>query len=115
MLRLTTALVCVVLQASAAENELTLCSHQQIAHCLRVGSEQSPLSGDQTEHKYTSTCSHVHCLNIDGVTQVHSHRLEQYGNKHVCRHGMHRTNHCGCECYTELMGEVGGPFFHSLL
>ena len=60
------------------------------------------------EHaKYTSSCSHVHCETNDadqGLITVSHHRDEAYGNKHVCTHGLHVADKCGCDCYNEATG-----------
>jgi len=89
---------------------------------------------DSTEEKWTSYCSHVHCVSVhwnkangglcesgtlpgqigyktasnklshDCVTQVHHSHAESYGSKHVCKYEMHETGKCGCECYDEGEG-----------
>jgi hypothetical protein len=45
----------------------------------------------QENERYTSMCSHVHCKFHERkqVVQVHHHREETYGNKHLCKHGLH--------------------------
>lgn len=55
---------------------------------------------------FTSTCSHVKCsFNTEHTNvQVHHNSLEQHGNKHICKHGMHTEGKCGCECYDETAG-----------
>jgi hypothetical protein len=48
----------------------------------------------QQTQRYTSTCSHVHCLNdaTTGITQVHHHHLEKFGHKHICKHELHQKD-----------------------
>ena len=67
------------------------------------------------EDQWTSLCSHVHCIgrkkfNPDSGAQevhhveVHSHSLETYGHKHLCKMHLHVMDMCGCECYNEAAG-----------
>jgi hypothetical protein len=39
-----------------------------------------------------------------GTFTVHHHSEEYYGNKHVCKWALHTQDKCGCECYTEGIG-----------
>ena len=45
----------------------------------------------QQTHRYTSTCSHVHCISDDksGITVVKHHHLEHFGHKHICKDELH--------------------------
>ena len=63
----------------------------------------------------TTYCSHVYCVHSrEGspesmkygnakVTRVHHSSDEKYGVRHICRHGMHKENKCGCECFDEAV------------
>ena len=61
--------------------------------------------------RWSTYCSHVQCEmrehmfadNGDGVLVHHSH-LEQFGNRHICKEGMHKEGKCGCECFDEMFG-----------
>ena len=78
-------------------------------HMLHAdGTTKKPLrEGD----RWSTYCSHVQCEmrehmfadNGDGVLVHHSH-LEQFGNRHICKEGMHREGKCGCECFDEMFG-----------
>jgi hypothetical protein len=60
-------------------------------------------------YDYTTFCSHVHCeFKPDSAgswrTRVSHSGHEEYGNKHLCKHGMHVEGKCGCECFDESFG-----------
>jgi len=69
----------------------------------------APVIRRNEANNYTTTCSHVHCLTQDHyesgvlhhVIKVQHHNDEEYGHKHICKHGLHEHNMCGCECFDE--------------
>jgi hypothetical protein len=94
-------------------------THTEDAKCFIT---PNPIIRRNEDKNYTTTCSHVHCTsvkkNVNGgaicdddldnplcekhkVTVVKHHNNEAYGHKHICKHGLHEHNMCGCECFSE--------------
>ena len=82
--------------------------------CKDDGIERSVLRRDESK-KWTSYCSHVFCQSKQlrnthnqsflDLTVVHHDNDERNGQKHVCKHGLHEHDKCGCECYGQEFGD----------
>lgn len=83
--------------ANIHSDGLSLCSEKQGDHCMRIG--HRTFGGKS--YAFSSSCSHMYCISVGGITRVLHHSAEHYGHHHICKHGMHYTSKCGCECFDE--------------